>query len=86
MLHREQYSGEAHYGEDAQTGIYGCGIPFEDALIDWGHQLNKALSNDVDVKRLIANVKPPENVQCLLETYRRNAKKDNASYNLKRNF
>ncbi|KQN38568.1 hypothetical protein ASE92_03830 [Pedobacter sp. Leaf41] len=74
------------YGEDAQTGIYGCGISVEDALIDWEHQLNKALSNDVNIKRLIANVNPPENVQHFLETYRSNAKKDNSAYNPKRNF
>jgi len=74
------------YGENAQTGIFGCGASVEEALIDWEYQLIKALSNDVEIKRIIAQVNPPEKVLHFLENYRNTAKNDDAAYKLNRNY
>ncbi|KQM77883.1 hypothetical protein ASE74_15905 [Pedobacter sp. Leaf216] len=74
------------YGTDPQHGIFGCGNSVEEALDDWDTNLRKAVSSDIDIKRIIANIDPPEDVKNFLNEYQLRAKNDDTAYRLNKNY
>ena len=74
------------YGKDPQSGVFGRGDSLEEALIDWDNSLKKAVSNDIDIKRIIAHMDPPEEVQQFLIDYQQRAKKDDTGYDLNKSY
>lgn len=74
------------YGSSPSAGIYGCGKSIEEALLDWENNLQLALSNDLDIKKILSDRNPPEKVAEFLEDYRSRAKKDTTGYDQNKSF
>ncbi|MDQ0638480.1 hypothetical protein QF042_002045 [Pedobacter sp. W3I1] len=74
------------YGEDPKHGVFGRGNSVEEALDDWENNLRKAVSSDIDIKRIVAHIDPPDEVKNFLMKYRARARKDDTGYKLNKNF
>lgn len=74
------------YGLEPSVGIYGCGQSIKEALIDWDNHLQLALSNDLDIKKILSDRDPPEKVAKFLEDYRERARRDSTGYDQNKSF
>lgn len=74
------------YGEDPQTGIFGCGSSVDEALSDWEGSLIKSMDNDIELKRVLAFTDPPQHVREFLDEYRSRAKQDDTGYDLNKQY
>ncbi|WP_316809420.1 hypothetical protein [Pedobacter agri] len=76
----------ALYGNNPQSGIYGCGKSIEEALLNWEYNLQLMLSNNMDLKKMLSEHEPPESVKQFLNEYRERAKHDSTGYDLNKSF
>lgn len=74
------------YGPAPQNGIFGCGSSIDEALTDWEGNLIKIMHNDIEIKRVLAYINPPQDVLAFLDDYRDRARHDEIGYDINKQF